>query len=351
MATQILLPPSRIVEGNVYKPSNIGLNGQIKAKAEFYFAMAIAKSEPRLGEVFGAFLAEAKAGYAANQHILNRMVQRDQTGREFMNLAGGFAWKIADGDAPDRRERPGQAGCWIFKSKTTWDIKVVDAQNVLINPALLRTGFWCDALVNIAPNGKLDHTAGVYVNPQFVRWLFPGYGEEIIPGPQADKVMGAAPSQLPPGAQPQRVGQPGSPAGTGPGVGGSYPQQAAPGAPNVGYSAPAGKASHQTPGGWQAPQVNPQQNPAHAAPQATTYPPTNSGTPSQYAGPAATTGPSEYPTHQPPAHASGPAAQGPGPAAAVPGGAHYTPQAQASPTAYPSSAPPVAGFAHGNPQA
>ncbi len=328
MATQILLPPGRLVEGNVYKSSNIGLNGQIKAKPEFYFALAIAKSEPRLGEVFGAFLAEAKAGYASHQHILNRLVQRDQSGREFMNLGGGFAWKIADGDAPDRRERPGQADCWIFKSKTTWDVKVVDANNLPINPMLLRTGYWCDALVNLAPNGKIDHTAGLYVNPVFVRWLFPGYGEEIFPGPQADKVMGAAPSQLPPGAQPQRGGapgvQPGSPGSAGPGVGTAYPQSAAPGAPHVGYSAPAGPQgmpAHQAPGGWQAPQVNP--TPSQGATMPASQPGYVQTAASPTPGPGhpqadMTTAYPSNPTHQPPAHASGPAAQGPGPAAAGP---------------------------------
>ena len=29
MATQIQLPPGRIVEGNVYKSSTIGMNGQV----------------------------------------------------------------------------------------------------------------------------------------------------------------------------------------------------------------------------------------------------------------------------------------------------------------------------------
>lgn len=324
MVTQILLPPGRIVEGNVYKSSNVGLNGQIKPKPEFYFAVAIAKSEPRLGEVFAAYINEARTGFAAVQQILGRIGQQ-------INFNNGFAWKIADGDAQDRRERSGQAGCWIFKIKTTWDVRVVDAQNLPIAPALLRTGFWCDVLVNLAPNGKTDHTAGLYVNPVFARWLFPGYGEEIFPGPQASVVMGAAPSQLPPGAQP--ASHPGGAGGPAPGVGGLYPQSAASGAPGVGYQAPP--PAQAAPEGWQG---NPSMSGGYGQqPAAQVLPVTAPGN---------SPGPSQYnPTQQPPAHASGPAAQ----ASAVPGGAHYTPAGPGSPTASPSSAPPIAGFAHGNP--
>ncbi|HVQ43817.1 MAG TPA: hypothetical protein VMT30_02530 [Candidatus Saccharimonadia bacterium] len=371
MATQIQLPPGRIVEGNVYKSSTIGMNGQVKAKPEFYFAVAVAKNDPQLPGVFGAYLAEAQSSYAPHRHILGRIQQ--------INFGNQFAWKIADGDAPDRRERAGQAGCWIFKFKTTWDIKVVDANNQPINAAILRTGFWCDVLANLAGNGKLDHTAGLYTNPVFVRWLFQGYGDEIFPGPQADKAMGAAPTQLPPGAQPQQGGsfQPG---GSGPSQGsmaGTYPGQAPSHAPNVGYQAPAATQG-QAPGGWQQPQVNPQypatgnggqgaaptpgnapnggqgggnpQNPAahagHAAPGQ--HQPSSGQAHGNV--PNATTYPSSGPTPQPGGPASGPAAQANAPqsAPAVPAGAHYTQAQPASPTAYPGS-PPVHGFAHGNP--
>lgn len=328
MPRQIQLSPSRIVEGNVYKSSNLGMNGQIKAKPEFYFAVAIAKNDPRLGEIWGAYQAEAQASYANNRAILERIAR---------GLAPntGFAWKISDGDAPERREKPGQAGCWIFKFKTTWEIKVVDQNNQPINPQLLRTGFYCDVLANLAGNGKTDHTAGLYANPVFVRWLFPGYGEEIQPGPQADKVMGAAPTQLPPGATPSQQGgmvpgggpsqamgfQPGShghhgPAGgvspSVPGMGGGT--QPAPGAQahHVGHQAPAAQASYTPPAGF-----GNQPAPGGAGGQVAASPQ--------------------------PGNAGGPAAMG----AAMPAGAHYTPAQPGSPTASHSSVP---GFAHGNPQ-
>jgi len=310
MPTQIQLSPSRIVEGNVYKSSNLGMNGQVLAKPKFYFGVAIAKNDPRLGEIWGAYQAEAQASYANNRAILERIAR---------GLAPntGFAWKISDGDAPERREKPGQAGCWIFKFTTTWEIKVVDQNNQPINPQLLRTGYYCDVLANLAGNGKTDHTAGLYANPVFVRWLFPGYGEEIQPGPQADKVMGAAPTQLPPGAMPSPQGGMGAPSGGFPG--GGVPQNV----PGMGGQAPGAQAHHV---GHQAPAAQ-----ASYTPQATS--PGMGQTGVTIASPS-------NPTHAGPA--GGPAAMG----AAMPAGAHYTPAQPGSPTASHSSVP---GFAHGNP--
>jgi hypothetical protein len=173
--------------------------------------------------------------------------------------------------------------------------------------------------------------------------------------------MGAAPTQLPPGAQPQQGGsfQPGGPSPAPGGMGGTYPGQAAAHAPNVGYQAPVGAQGTPpaTPGGWQQPQVNPQQA-AHAGHAVPGQHQPSSG---QAHGnvPNATTYPSSpSPTPQPGGPASGPAAQASAPqsAPAVPAGAHYTQAQQASPTAYPGSNPsypsnPVHGFAHGNPTA
>lgn len=363
MPTQILLSPGRIVEGNVYKSSNIGLNGQIKAKPEFYFAVAIAKNDPRLGEIFNHYLHEAHVSYGNNKAISERIGPQ-------INLASQFAWKIADGDIPERREKPGQAGCWIFKIKTTWDVKVVDAQNIPIDPNLLRTGYYCDVMVNLKGNNKYDHTAGLFVNPVFVRWLFPGYGDQIIVGPQPS-VMGAAPAQLPPGAAPQQQSgqaspqhQPG-PGGMGshvPGMGGGAPAPQATYSPPVGYqNAPAAThgayqaqpqaphAGQASPQGWGG-QPGGVTHPTPSAPAMTSgatpgYASTAAGptpAPMHHATGMPTAYPSENPTYGP---ASGPAAQAP----ALPAGAHYTQAQPGSPTAYPSSNP-VHGFAHGNPQ-
>jgi hypothetical protein len=271
------------------------MNGQIKAKPEFYFAVAISKNDPAIPAIWAAYNAEARAGYANNKQVLSKIDMG-------LSPNTGFAWKISDGDSRERKDKPGQAGCWIFKFKTTWEIKCVDANNAAINPIFLRTGYYADVFANIAPNGKVDHTSGLYANPVFVRWLFQGHGEEIHPGPQANAVMGAAPSQLPPGAtssQPMGMSVPG--------MGAPSPGYAPAPAPHVGYQAPP----------HQAPQ----------APNAMTYPSSN-------------------PMPQPGGPVSGPAATAPG----LPAGAQPMQAQPASPTASPSNTPAIAGFAHGNPQ-
>jgi len=341
MGNQILLSPGRIVEGNVYKSSTLGMNGQIKAKPEFYFAVAIAKTDPRIPEIWEAYKRTAKDYYRSHPNVMAAIEKED------FRPYQGFAWKISNGDDADRVGKPGQAGCWIFKFKTTWDIKVVDANNVPINPALLRTGFWCDVLANLDGNKNINHQAGLFANPVFVRWLFPGYGEEIQPGPDADKAMGAAPTQLPPGAQQaQRGGMASGPTGgysggnpgAGGGMGGTHPHQAPAHQAHVGPQSGHGQAAASPgpaaggPGGWQQPAVNPQQPAAHAA--------ASPGMGQTGAMPAS-------PSNPTPAGAHAQAA----PASAMPAGAHSMPAQPASPTAYRSDnqAPPVHGFAHGNP--
>jgi len=339
MGNQILLSPGRIVEGNVYKSSTLGMNGQIKAKPEFYFAVAIAKTDPRIPEIWEAYKRTAQDYYRSHPNVMAAIAKED------FRPYQGFAWKISNGDDADRVGKPGQAGCWIFKFKTTWEIKVVDANNVPINPTLLRTGFWCDVLANLDGNKNTNHQAGLFANPVFVRWLFPGYGEEIQPGPDADKAMGAAPTQLPPGAQQaQRSGPTGGYSGGNPGagsgMGGAHPHQA-----HVGQgSAPASPSPQGGPGGWQQPAVNPQNHAPVTQALMSAPHQTSVATSGASAMGAAQPGPSSHPTHAG-AHAQA------APASAMPAGAHSMPAQPASPTVYRSDnqAPPVHGFAHGNP--
>lgn len=339
MGNQILLSPGRIVEGNVYKSSTLGMNGQIKAKPEFYFAVAIAKTDPRIPEIWEAYKRTAQDYYRSHPNVMAAIAKED------FRPYQGFAWKISNGDDTDRVGKPGQAGCWIFKFKTTWDIKVVDANNVPINATLLRTGFWCDVLANLDGNKRTDHQAGLFANPVFVRWLFPGYGDEIIPGPDPEKAMGAAPSHLPPGAARSTGGHPAGNAGSmGGGMGGAHQQPAAAhqahvGPPSGGGQAPASPAPAASgPGGWQQPAANP-------TPSAGTL--THGSQPAS----ASTAGGHSMSGSMTTAFPSNPTMGGPAsgqaaPASAMPAGAHSMQAQPASPTAYPSSVP---GFAHGNP--
>lgn len=330
---QIQLPPCRIVEGSASRSTSLGMNGRKLDQPQFYIGLAMPKSDPRVGEVWQAYMSTALQYFASNNYIIESIKAGIRP--------NGFAFKWVDGDDPKRRDREGNAGHWILKVKSIFAFKVVDQNNQPIDPAVLKTGFYADALLGLDGNKQFNDKAGLFVNPIFIRWLFPGYGKEIIGGPDANKVMGAAPTSPPPGAQQAAGGYPG-PAGNHQPAGGfqgnvpeNYP---APSAGHVHQAPPASAGAPQSaPGGWQEPAVNP-----------TAYAP--AGGP---AGPGGYTQMAPGAQNAPSVTASPSNPQQPAGGPAVPAGAtqHGVPSmhpGQASPTAYPSSAP-VHGFSHGNP--
>jgi hypothetical protein len=350
---QIQLPPCRIVEGSASRSTSLGMNGRKLDQPQFYIGLAMPKSDPRVGEVWQAYMSTALQYFASNNYIIESIRAGIRP--------NGFAFKWVDGDDPKRRDREGNAGHWILKVKSIYAFKVVDQNNQPIDPAVLKTGFYADALLGLDGNKQFNDKAGLFVNPIFIRWLFPGYGKEIISGPDANKVMGAAPTSPPPGAQ-QAPGGYGGPAGGYPGPAGNhqpaggiqgnvpgmapgaYPAPSA-GPSNVGYQAtsPAAHAPQSAPGGWQEPAVNPQQTTHYPAATGMATGPSNGPNGGNVSGPATYAAPAAPHSH-PQQPAGGPAV----PAGATQHGAPSMHPGQASPTAYPSSAP-VHGFSHGNP--
>jgi len=298
----------RIVAGNVAKANPLDMNGKPRAKPQYFFALAIAKNDPAINGLMTQMYQFAHGQYAQYPDVLRRI----QLG---LQPNTGFAWKIDDGDSPKLRERPGHAGHWIFKFSTTIAPKAVDRNNQLIDPTHIKTGYYADVAFSVSANGKTDHTAGIYVNPNFVRLL--GYGEEIVAGPTAEQRFGAAPAPQMGSAAPLAPG----------GAPGGFPGVAGGAVGGMGFA--GGAPAAQQPAGAMG-----QHQPAmggmpmgHAAP---------AGAPGGFPGqPVAGNAPS-----LPPLPASAPAV----PAGATAAPAGFTAQAPASMTASPSEVP---GFAHG----
>jgi hypothetical protein len=121
-------------------------------------------------------------------------------------LAGKFAWKVDDGDTPDHRSKEGYAGCYIFKFSTTLGIpQCFDRENRPMDPALIKRGYYAEVFATCAPNELPDINAGVYLNPDMVR--FAAYGPEIASGPTVEEAFGAAPPAVPPGGSLTPFGQ------------------------------------------------------------------------------------------------------------------------------------------------
>ena len=385
----------RLVAGSVFKPSLTDNTGKPRAKPTLSFALAISKTSQNFGQMFGQMYNFAMQCYGHYPHIAQRIQQVNQIG---FNKASQFAWKIKDGDSPELVNRPGHAGCWVIWFSTTITIRCVDVNNNPIDPAQVKTGYYADVAFNVAPNGKTDHTSGLYLNPNIVRLL--GYTEEITPGPSAEQAFGGVGRAM---GQAAPIGQ-GVPGGMPPAPNGSFTGY---GQAQQGYQpAPQGYnpalAAAPTPQGFggvmQAPATFPAAGGAlgyapaghvpaggYAAQQAAGYPgmagtaPGSMGAQSGYVAPStpgmggpqpaqnettvhgmlsALAAPSLPTMPQPPQAQVGTPGAGvmgndPAHAQAVPAGAspvgavHTDPQ-QALPIASPSSVP---GFAHGAPQA
>jgi len=88
------------------------------------------------------------------------------------------------------------------------------------DPSEIKRGYFVTVPFSTSANGNMDHTAGVYLNPQTVCLV--GFGPEIVGGPSLEQQLGAGPGaympagmsqtpQLPSGA-PQAAPAPAQPA-------------------------------------------------------------------------------------------------------------------------------------------
>lgn len=242
MATNFTLPPGRIISGSPTFKQEKDMSGRLKEKPNFWMAVAVPKTSPGVAEVMGLLFQIAQSGYAANQQVLQRISQ---------GLGDQFSWKIDDGDSQKWQGKEGAAGCYIFKFSTTLGIMNCCDQNMQqIDAHAVKCGHWVEVSGNADVNGQQDHTAGLYLNPSWVKH-FPGYGEEILSGPTPQQAFANSPQyQLPPEARPTQQQ--------------AAPQQGFPAPQQQGFPAPQpGFAQQQQPpqqqGGFPPPQQPPQQ--------------------------------------------------------------------------------------------
>lgn len=187
----MISPAGRIVAGSVFKPSTKDMKGKVREKPQYFFALAIPKTDPAVNNMLNAFWQLVIENVFNNPRAT---VVLQSAINEFIRPKSGFAWKIDDGDHPKHADKAGYPGNWVIKFTTTIPIKCYDREARQIDPASVKTGFYVDVAMTVQPNGYFDDQAGLYVNPNMVRLL--GFGEEIQPGPSALQVFGAAPAPV-----------------------------------------------------------------------------------------------------------------------------------------------------------
>src|SRR5688572_7528398 len=203
-------PVGRLVSGNLSVASDKGYNGVVREKPQYFFALAIPKADPSSIPLLQKLQNHAWTSYQAVQG--NAVLQKMQAGPIGAVFPAGiqapFAWKVEDGDSPEFAGREGWAGCWILKFAGTFAPNVCNAQNQQLNPASIQLGSYAQVAGSSSINGKMDHTAGIYLNYRFVRVVAPADGVNvpiITTGPTAAQAFGDSGYT---GPLPAGVGQP-----------------------------------------------------------------------------------------------------------------------------------------------
>ncbi len=299
------LPAGRFIAGSFTTIQTKDGQGRERANPSYWIGIAVAKNQPGVDETLARIYA-VKEDYRHHQPTYNAATQW---------LSGPFKWKIFDGDTHEKwKGREGAAGCWIFGLGQPYEIKTVNVANGQpLDRAAIGLGDYVDGEISVVISGLTDQNAGVYLNPDMIRFL--QTGPRIQLGKTYEQTFGNRAVVMPvnmlpvtgPANTPPASGQLPPPPGAAPGA------PAAPGmTPPPGQlpppAAPAGFAAGMTPppGVPNAPAAAPG---VPVPPSAGTLPPPS-------------TAPTAAPSHLPPPQvgfSAGPAAPAapPAPAAAV----------------------------------
>lgn len=213
-SNQFLTPVGRLVQGDAMEPQTKDQQGNpLTVKTgpnagqptqRFFVALAFAKTDP---------------GFAA---LRAQMTQVARTAWPQWFDANGncthpkFSWKIMDGDGVDDNGKPnaskeGFAGHWVVKFSSSYPPKCFYVGRYQPNEQIqdkmaIRRGYYVRIGGTVEGNGN-PQKPGLYVNLNMVELV--AQGKEIVSGPDAASVFGAAPvSALPAGA----IALPGQPA-------------------------------------------------------------------------------------------------------------------------------------------
>jgi hypothetical protein len=180
LSNEFTTPPGRIVQGSLYEPITVDINGNKlifktgKNKGEervsYYFALAIPKNNEK-------HWTETEWGkkiwFFVHNHYQNK-TPRD------------FTWKVDDGDStvPNSNDvkncdREGFPGNWILRLSNgfpspIWDF---DLEKRILEEDFVNPGDWVEVNVLMAINDKPNSKQSVFLNHRVIR--FNSYGERI----------------------------------------------------------------------------------------------------------------------------------------------------------------------------
>lgn len=280
--TDIHIPPGRWVNGSITETRKKDRNKQIipEEKQRYEWGIAVPKFVPdmngqltpnqHVAQTLATMAQAAKGGYANAPHILQRIDGWFQT-------MSGFSMKVSDGDQPAQstgQVNENMKGCYVFWFSSKTPPNVCNSQNIQIDPASVKCGWFFDVAGSVRINELMDNNAGLYLNCNWMRLV--AEGEEILGSVDADTAFAATPAQAEyqiPGMRP--VGSVPAPGAGMPG-GGMPGGAPAPAAPAPAAPAPAGNPTTGAPVPAQTGPVSapmPVGNNQPTAPAGTAYPP------------------------------------------------------------------------------
>lgn len=232
MSEHLVSPVMRLVSGSLTEKQKTDYQNKPIAEDDqrYSYGLALRKDDPGAQGLLQGVMQKAWNDYGQAPRIQN-IIQQFNLGKN-----SGFSWKIKDGDVPNNegRTNPNTQGCWVFYFSSSYLTKTYDQTNKELDAAQFYTGCFVQIAFNVVGNGKTDNTAGIYLNPQVLRFI--AHGEKIVGGMDAKTAFAGVevPQQLPPGASLTPVatgGMPGvPPVGQSPGTGQS---NMAPGLPTA----------------------------------------------------------------------------------------------------------------------
>ena len=203
MATKLdglFTPGGRLVMGSLTEKDDKDYDGKAipDEKQRYFFGVAVPKDAPGVMELINSIWVMAATDYASVPLVMNQINQG--------LAAKDFAWKIDDGDTPTYDQKTGQLkttpdyilGCYIFKFSTQFEFDACDANGVQIARGDIKNGDYVDVMFNSSVNGKMDDTAGIYLNPLAIRRL--GFGKAIVSGVSASQAFAGRAAVAPAGA-------------------------------------------------------------------------------------------------------------------------------------------------------
>lgn len=199
---EFLTPVGRLVQGDPFEKQTKNMNGQPlvtqsgQPTQKYFVGVAFAKTDAAFGAFYQLLVNAARQGFPQLFNAQGECVNR------------AFSWKLVDGDGVDTNGQPnnrkeGFAGHWVVRFQSSFPPKCYYAgryqpHEQIKDPNVIRRGYYVRVSGTIEPNAN-PQKPGLYVNLNMVELA--AQGVEIVSGPDAGAVFGAAPvANLPAGA-------------------------------------------------------------------------------------------------------------------------------------------------------